>query len=340
MADQDAQDINQMMSARPEVAVAAPKKSRFLWVVLGCVVFGVGLGVMVYQQSIKPKPTPSTTLKPTPKASSTTAITPETNVVTPTGVTQPLPNTMTFPESGKVRVYSSLPNLQLLITLNMAGVIKTITLPARPITTTNVMNYTDATFEVSAGSTASISANLNKDTGPKMGGWILPVGDTKCGVTAFMEITPMLTWAQANLAPGKTIFAKQCWSDTIDPKDPSSYDFNDFFLAWSYSAGGTTASPIPSTSPVSSSSPSPSVSPSPAASKSPSPSPSPSPSVKASVVPSPTPTPTPTPTTSPRVSMPDTSEGTPVTGVFEVTVGTISVGLVLLMLGLFGLLAL
>jgi hypothetical protein len=38
--------------------------------------------------------------------------------------------------------------------------------------------------------------------------------------------------------------------------------------------------------------------------------------------------------------MPDTSGGTPVTGVFEVTVGTISVGLILLVLGLAGLLAL
>jgi hypothetical protein len=38
--------------------------------------------------------------------------------------------------------------------------------------------------------------------------------------------------------------------------------------------------------------------------------------------------------------MPDTSEGTPVTGVFEVTVATVSIGLLLLVLGLLGLLVL
>ena len=60
----------------------------------------------------------------------------------------------------------------------------------------------------------------------------------------------------------------------------------------------------------------------------------------ASPSPTPTPTPTPTPDVSPRVAMPDTSQGTPVTGVFEVTVASVSLGLILLMLGLFGLLAL
>ena len=41
-----------------------------------------------------------------------------------------------------------------------------------------------------------------------------------------------------------------------------------------------------------------------------------------------------------RATIPDTSEGVPVTGVFEVTIGTVSVGLILLVLGLAGLLAL
>jgi hypothetical protein len=36
--------------------------------------------------------------------------------------------------------------------------------------------------------------------------------------------------------------------------------------------------------------------------------------------------------------MPDTSDGTPVTGVFEITVGTVSVGIVFLILGILGLL--
>jgi hypothetical protein len=71
---------------------------------------------------------------------------------------------------------------------------------------------------------------------------------------------------------------------------------------------------------------------------------SPSPSAKASASPSASAkasvTPTPSPSASPRVTMPDTTDGTPVTGVFEVTVGTISVGLILLLLGVFGLLVL
>lgn len=61
-----------------------------------------------------------------------------------------------------------------------------------------------------------------------------------------------------------------------------------------------------------------------------------------------TPTPTPssgaytadtsTTTPSPRAGLPDTSDGTPVTGVFEVTTGTIGMGLLLLLGGLLGLL--
>jgi hypothetical protein len=39
MADQDAQDINQMMSATADVVTTTPKKSKFLWIVLGCVVW-------------------------------------------------------------------------------------------------------------------------------------------------------------------------------------------------------------------------------------------------------------------------------------------------------------
>jgi len=73
---------------------------------------------------------------------------------------------------------------------------------------------------------------------------------------------------------------------------------------------------------------------------------SPSPSVRASGSPtasrspSPVGSRSPTPSSSSRVAMPDTSGGVPETGVFEVTVGTVSVGLVLLVAGLVGLLVL
>ena len=333
MADQDAQDISQMMSATSDVAIGTPKKSKFLWVVLGCVVFGVGLGIVVYQQSIKAPATVKTTprpsvvaIKPSPVAtqvasSSATPVIPNTSVVTP------LANTMTFPQAGKLRVYSSLNNVQLVVTVTTGGQTKNITLTSRA-TTTNKMNYTDATFDVTAGSTGTINAYVNSVSGEKMGGWIEPTDNSKCGVSGgqITDFTAELTWAQANLASGKTIFAKQCWADSIIEGDPSSNDFNDFFLVWSYSAASTTASASPSSSATASVSPSPSPSASVKASA------SPSPSVKAST--------TATPTPSPRVTMPDTTDGTPVTGVFEVTVGTISVGLILLVLGLFGLIVL
>lgn len=332
MADQDAQDINQMMSASVDAVIKPPKKSPLLWIVLGCMVVGVGLGIFVYQQSIvEPEttvPTPAPRVAtPVPTITPTLApVVPETNVV------QPLSNTITFPEAGKLRVFSSLSNLQLLLTVTIGGVAKTITLPARPATT-STMNYTDSTFEVTAGSTGSVVAHLNNASGPKMGGWILPVTDSKCGVTTFMPITTMLANAQTKVPTGKTIFAKQCWADEIVPSDPSSYDFNDFFLAWSYAGAVSSASPSPSSSATTTASPTASTT----ATASPSPTPTKSPS------------PTPTPSTisdeeeeeaSPRVAMPDTSDGVPMTGVFEVTVGTVSLGLVLLGLGLFGLLAL
>ncbi len=64
--------------------------------------------------------------------------------------------------------------------------------------------------------------------------------------------------------------------------------------------------------------------------------PSPSPSVSSGLGGGTTVTPTPSP--SPRAAMPDTSEGTPVTGVFEVTAGTVGIGLLLLIAGIFGIL--
>lgn len=64
---------------------------------------------------------------------------------------------------------------------------------------------------------------------------------------------------------------------------------------------------------------------------------SPSPSVKAS---STTSTKTATPSSSTRVTMPDTTDGVPVTGIFEITAGTIGAGVFLIILGALGLLLL
>jgi len=101
-------------------------------------------------------------------------------------------------------------------------------------------------------------------------------------------------------------------------------------------AGVPSPSPSPSVSP----SPSLSISPSPSPSVSPSPSlsisPSPSPSI--SVSPSPSPSPSPSTKTTEMYS-PAPSE-LPMAGVFEVTAGTLSVGIILLLLGGLGLLLL
>ncbi len=107
MGEQDAKDINQMM-AETSTTVVAPtqtKKSKFIWIVLGCVVIGVGLGIVVYQQSTapkstpKPSPRPVVVASPTPKASPSvipspspmvateSAVPVEINVVQPVGAT-------------------------------------------------------------------------------------------------------------------------------------------------------------------------------------------------------------------------------------------------------------
>lgn len=339
MADQDAQDINQMMSASPDVVIKQPQKSKLLWVVLGCVVVGVGLGVVVYQQSLRPPtktvPTPKPDVVVTPKPS------PIPSVVKP-GVSEvtPVTSPITFPKSGKLRVYHTLNNIQAVLELTIGGVKKTITLPAQPISTTTPANFGDATFDVQAGTSATLVGYLNSTSGVKLRGWIPPQDSNnmkECGAPGAQVANNEIEIAYIkSLLVGETIFEYQCWEDDDVPGE-----FNDIYMVWTYAPGSTTTvspSPSPSSSPTASVG----VSPSPSASAKASASPSPSAKASATASPSstPTPTPTPTPNVSPRVTMPDTSEGTPVTGVFEVTVGTISVGLILLLLGLVGLLAL
>ena len=107
MADQDAQDINQMMSASADAVIKPPKKSMMLWIVLGCMVVGVGLGIFVYQQSL----TPVSKVKPTPKPSVVVSESPIPSPEVPEiDVINPVPNNMTFPKKGRLRVYYMLTN--------------------------------------------------------------------------------------------------------------------------------------------------------------------------------------------------------------------------------------
>ncbi len=323
MSDQDSQDINQMMASTAEVEVERPRKSRFLWVVLSCVVVGVGLGIFVYQRSTVPAPS----IKPTPRPVATVAppvASPVTSpVVPPINVVTPVANTMTFPKKGKLRIYTDLNNIQLVIKVVTGGVPQTLTLTNKAVSTTTPMNFVDSSFVVEAGSIGTIEGYLNSTSGPKLRGWVNADDQKKCGSNGVgvIDMEAQLAFVQSKLA-GESIFGYQCWED-----DDLPGEFNDIYMVWTYAPGSTTIA-----------SPSPSASASPALSPSPSPSRAASPSPSASSAASPTPTPT--PSASPRVAMPDTSQGTPVTGVFEVTVASVSLGLILLMLGLFGLLAL
>lgn len=338
MTTQDAADIVQMNKPNGEIPIASSnkKKGGLLWIVLGCVVVGVGLGVYVYQQSLSsnvPTSTPraSRAPSPTPRASIPSATTPSTNEVSPVA------NKITFPKAGKIRVFHTLNNIQMVLQLTIDGVNKQIVLPAKPVSSSVPANYGDSTFEVAAGSTATLVAYLNSTSGPKLRGWIPPMDSNnmkECGVpggqisnneTAIAYIKSVLS--------GESIFDYQCWEDDDVPGE-----FNDLYMVWTY-APTTASSPSPSASSSSTTvSPSPSASasiapsPSPSAVVSPSPSPSASSSTSSSTTVSPSP--------SARAAMPDTTDGVPVTGVFEVTVGTVSVGLLLLVVGLLGLLSL
>lgn len=352
MTDQDAQDITKMMSSSSDVAIAGPKKSKFGWIVLGCVILGVGLGVVVYQQSIK-APTPSVKTTPRPSIKAPVLPSPEPSIEAPTtfvpvvpgtNVITPQANTLTFPKTGKLRVYSNLNNIQLYLAMTVAGQSKNITVVNRATSASTPMNFGDSTFTVTAGSTATFDAYLNNTSGPKMKAWILPFDaqHKECGEPGkSTNFESELAYVTSKLA-GEVIYSYQCWEDDDEPGE-----YNDIYMIWTYVPGSTvTTSPSPSAvasvspSPSASSSRSPSPSPSRSASPSPSPSRSASPSPSASVRASSSPSPalSPSPSSAARVSMPDTSDGTPVTGVFEITVGTVSVGIVFLILGILGLL--
>lgn len=332
MADQDAQDINQMMSATSDVVVAAPKKSKFLWVVLSCVVVGVGLGVVVYQQSLKSTIKPTTTPRPTSvvKSSPTVIASPLASPLAPeVNVVNAAAKTIPFPKGGKLRFYFQMGSWNSLgIILKDSAGTHDFTIPAGNPGT--AMKIFDTGYTLPGAETITLNTYLGTDKTKLSIGWAVPANN-KCGFNGFgvVDISALITYATAQ-AKGEPLVSTECWGDySPNPADPSSKDFNDYTLIVSYTPSSTTASPSPAGSSTASSTPTPS------ATASPSPSVAASPSPSTSTV-----TGTAMPVASPRVAMPDTTDGTPVTGVFEVTVGTVSVGLILLVLGLFGLLAL
>jgi|GEM_PF-1007311 len=344
MSEQDAQDIAQMNTGNEIPFVGtAKKKSGLLWVVLACVVVGVTLGIVVYQQSLKPA-TKITTPPKTTSASVAPKVSPVASPVTPAvSVVDAAPKTVSFPKAGKLRVYYQNGSWMPVgfILKDAAGGGDSFTIGSGASSTP--MKILDTGYELTGPTTLTIDSYLGSNSSQLSIGWAVPQSNS-CGFNGFgtFSVAPYVTWVTEQ-AKGEPIVSQQCWGDySPNAKDTSAKDFNDYFVIFSYTPAGT--SPSPSSSVKASPSPSPSasivasLSPSPSASVKASilPSPSPSPSVKASIIATSSVEPSP----SVRVAMPDTGEGVPVTGVFEITVGTVGVGLLLLVLGLAGLLVL
>ena len=363
MPTQDATDITSMNSIPQGIPVASGKGggSKLIWIVLGCVVAGVTLGIVVYQQSLKPATKPS----PTPKV----AVASPLASAMPAGVNEvlPLAKTVTFPKAGQLRAYwapltAISPWSPLSFVLTVSGSSKTAVAAGGVVSTP--MQFVDTGVTVAANTQVTINSYFDTAAEPSRG-WILPTAN-KCGANdaGLVDVSSFITWFNAN-SGGETAVSTQCWSDYDKQKNNGTYppaDFNDYLVIWSYTPPTSSASPIASASPVASSSPvaSPLASPSPSAvaSRSPSPSPLVSPSVSPSAVASRSPSPSPSAYTyaspspssvayastttyaSPRAVQPDTTDGVPVTGVFEVTAGTIGIGVLLVIAGILGLLLL
>lgn len=325
------------------------KGSKLWLVVLLCVAVGIGLGVFVYQQSIAPKPKVS----PKPAATPVTAVSPTPSPAVPeiSQVTQQS-NEIVFPKAGEVRVYmagyDNAPTYPgWLIKLTTTNGSADLTLP-NTVPAGDKMAVLDSGITVTAGQKVTIRSydygNLNN---PSVG-WIKPDANNGCGAVIKSNASPLIAWATQK-TNGEPLVSVQCWSDN----GGETPEYNDFLVIMSYvppQASGSpsaqaSASPAASASVRASASPaasasvrasaSPAASPSPLASRSPSP--SPSALASAAGVASQVPTPTPTPTPSARVTMPEGS-ALPDAGIFEVTVGTAGVGLVLILLGLLGML--
>lgn len=334
MSAQDAQDIAQMNSASNDIPIAnsGRKRSGLLWVVLGCIVVGVSLGIYVYQQSLKPATKPPTTKTTTATPKPSPIPSPETPQVSEVNAESKV---VKFPKAGKLRAYYYNGSWMALgVELKDAAGGDSFTISSG--TPSTPMKILDTGYELTGATDITIDSYLGSDSSKMSLGWATPQANN-CGFNGFgqFSIASYLTWATEQ-AKGEPIVSVQCWGDwSPDPADTSAKDFNDYVMIWSYTPAG--ASTSPSSSPTASVSPSPSSSAK--ASSTPSASPSPSASVKASSSPA-AGTAKISPSPSTRAAMPDTSEGVPVTGIFEVTVGTIGLGLVLLALGLAGLLVL
>mgnify|MGYP006427165851 CR=1 FL=1 len=298
------------------------KKGSKLWmIVLACVVVGVGLGVVVYQQSIAPAPKPSTTPRPTVAALPSPVAIPSPSIA-PISVSQVTPsgNEISYPKAGEVRVYFSNYSGSSSVLLDMESASGGVGVQIVGNGSSTSMPYLDTGFVLPGAEKVTIGAFDGGDYDKPGYGWIPPKADNTCGGDGSQvhpDITSYINWATEE-AEGEPLVSIQCWGDWGGSGDPSNADFNDYVVIWSYTPSSVVSSPTPT--------------------------PSASPGASATATPTPTPTAsssttTTTPTPSPRVTQPE-GETLPEAGVFEVTMGTISVGLLFLVLGLAGLLVL
>jgi hypothetical protein len=329
--------IGESMESQTPLTLSKPRRSWLWLVVVLCVVVGVGLGVYIYQQSIAPAPQPSP--KPVVKASPATLVSP--SPATPNiSVVTPQSNTLAFPKDGQVRVYISgfdpaHPEFKNEL-VRLTGTSSSADLISRGVVATgDKMEILESGLSVIAGQTLKIDVFDGGDETKPGYGWIAPDAAQKCGGSAAQKVdaSVFINWAKSK-SGSEPLVSVECWADwspNTNGKDTSVGDFNDYFVIVSYTPAGavTTASPLASPSP------SPSPSPSHVASPSPSPSPlrSPSPSPSSTTLTDTTDEESP----SPRVTMPQAS-ALPTAGVFEVTVGTIGIGLIFVLAGILGLL--
>lgn len=318
-------------SASSQTIEAAPPRKSKLWLVVTlCVVLGVGLGIFVYQQSIAPatktptKPTASKAPIPSPVASplpSPSPAVPEVSQVTPQS------NVVTMPKTGEVRVYFATyedpaqMSLNHLVRLTIPSGSADLIMP-RTLQAGDKMAVVDSGLVVTAGQQMTIELYDDADETTPSYGWIAPDANKQCGGPGYSksDASALIAWATQKAA-GEQLVSVQCWGDYGPANDTSRADMNDFLAIISYTPAGASTTVSPSPSPTRAASPSPSPS------RAASPTPAASPSVRASVA------------ASPRVTMPEGSS-LPDAGVFEVTAGTIGVGLVFVLLGALGLLVL
>ena len=311
--------------AIPKIKKKRKSGSKLWMIVVGCVVVGVGLGVVVYQQSIAPTPKSKTTPRPTVAALPSPVAIPSPSVA-PVSVSQVTPqsNVIAYPKAGEVRVYFSTYSGTGSVLLDMESASGGVGVQIVGNGSSTSMSYLDTGFVLPGAEQVTIGAYDNGDYDKPGYGWIPPTANNKCGANGDRDISAYITWVTEQ-AQGEPLVSVQCWGDWGPSGDTSNPDFNDYVVIWSYTPASaeSSATPSPIASVIASSSPVASAT----ATSTP---------IASSVV---TTTPTSTPIASVRATQPE-GEELPEAGVFEVTMGTVSVGLLFLMFGLVGLLVL